>query len=65
MGEEEGLLAMEERARGEVELLLDAGQRWKKGRLHLPTRWRGRAGRCSVREEQEGGWCHGGPTLAR
>jgi hypothetical protein len=41
--------------RGRAELLLDASQRWKKGRLHLPARWRGRAGRCSVREEEGAG----------
>jgi hypothetical protein len=38
-----------------AELLLDASQRWKKGRLHLPARWRGRARRCSVREEEGAG----------
>jgi hypothetical protein len=32
--------------------VLDASRRWKKGRLHLPARWRGRAGRCCVREEE-------------
>jgi hypothetical protein len=38
-----------------AELLLNASQRWKKGRLHLPAQWRGRAGRCSVREEEGAG----------